>query len=187
MTAPSRKPIVLLIVLSLALSGCLGLPRNLDALKEPKVSLAGLAVKDLNPFRPSFLVRLRVDNPNALNVNLDGGEVALALNGQPVAAGVSRSPLALAKFGTSQMDVEVTADTLGVLQQILLLQSRPTVDYDVSGHLNVLNWLGPLGRLPFNFKGSVDRDALLRGAESLGNLGNSVIGPTSRSGAAPAR
>lgn len=170
-----------LLALGFALSGCFSLPKNLDSLKEPKVSLAGLAVKDLNPFNPRLLVRLQVENPNDLDVNLDGGDVALALNGQPVASGTSRSPLTLAKFGSSQMDVEVSANTLGVLQQILLLQSKPTVDYDVSGHLNVLNWLGPLGKLPFNFKGSVDRDALLRGAESLGNL---AVQPASRPGAA---
>lgn len=175
------RPILLLIALSLFLSGCFSLPNKLDSLKEPQVSLAGLAIRDLNPLQPRFLVRLRVENPNDLEVNLDGGDVALALNGQPVASGISRSPLTLAKFGASQMEVELTADTLGVLQQILLLQSQPMVDYEVSGHLNVLNWLGPWGRLPFGVKGAVDRDTLLRGAESLGNW---AAQPASRSGTA---
>lgn len=180
MTMP-LKLAAALAALSLALSGCFSLPKDFNSLKEPKVSLAGLAIKDLNPFKPRFLVRLQVENPNDLDVNLDGGDVALALNGQPVASGISRSPITLAKFGASQMDVEVSADTLGVLQQIMLLQSKPSVDYNVTGHLNVLNWLGPLGRLPFNFKGAVDRDTLLRGAESLGNLGAQ---PAPRTGAA---
>jgi LEA14-like dessication related protein len=180
MISPFKLP-SLLIALSLSLSGCFSLPKDFNSLKEPKVSLAGLTIKDLNPFKPRFLVRLAVENPNDLAVNLDGGEVALALNGEPVAAGISRSALTLEKFGTSKMDVEVVADTLGVLQQILRLQSKPTVDYAVTGHLNVLNWLGPLGKLPFSFEGAVDRDTLLRGAESLGNL---AAPPAARSGAA---
>ena len=169
MTA-SRILFLCLATLVLALSGCFSLPKDFNSLKEPKVSLAGLAIKDMNPLQPRFLVRLNVTNPNDLAVDLEGADVDLALNGQPVATGVSRSPLTLAKFGSSQMDVEVTANTLGMLQQIMLLQSKSSIDYAVTGHLNVLNWLGPLGKLPFNFKGAVDRDTLLRGAESLGKL-----------------
>jgi LEA14-like dessication related protein len=168
-----RKLIAIIFSLGigLLLSGCVGLPRDFNNLKEPQVSLTGLAVKELNFLAPSLLVRLRVENPNDLNINLDGADVALALNGRPVATGISRSPLTLAKFGASEMNVEVKASTLEVLQQILLLQSNSSVNYDVTGHLNVLNWLGPLGKIPFRFRGDVDRDTLLRGAESLGGMG----------------
>jgi hypothetical protein len=187
MTAHS-KPLAALIILCL-LSGCtaLGLMRNPDRLKEPKVSLAGLAVKNLDLFAPSFLVHLRVENPNDLEVNLDGADVALALNGRPVATGINRGPLSLAKFGASDMTVEVSASTMDVLQQVLLLQSKPMLDYEVTGHLNVLNWLGPLGRLPFSFQGAVDRETLLQGAESLGARVNKPASSGPRPGAAPAR
>lgn len=158
------------ILASLTLAGCFSLPQDFNALKEPKVSLAGLAIQDLNPLQPRFLVRLNVENPNDLAVDLDGADVNLALNGKPVAAGVSRSPLKLAKFGSTRMDVEVTANTLGVVRQIMLLRSQSSIDYAVTGNLKVLNWLGPLGKLPFSFKGAVDRDRLLRSAESLGPL-----------------
>lgn len=169
--------VTLSLGICLLLSGCVGLPRNFNNLKEPRVSLTGLAVKELNLLAPSVLVRLRVENPNDLNIDLDGADVALALNGQPVATGISRSPLTLAKFGASEMNVEVKAGTLQVLQQILLLQANPSVNYDVTGHLNVLNWLGPLGRIPFRFQGDVDRDTLLRGAESLGGMGVRKMAP----------
>lgn len=157
-----------LILLCLLVSGCAGLAQRFNNLKEPRVSLAGLALKRMDFFKPSFLVRLNVENPNDVAVNIDGADVALALNGQPVAKGVSRSPLSLAKLGSSSMDVEVSADTLGVLQQILLLQNRQSLDYQVSGRLTVLDWLGPLGQVPFDFQGVVDRDDLLKQAQSLG-------------------
>lgn len=156
-----------LAAILLTQAGCSLLTADYRNLKEPKVSLAGLNIKDLNPLKPSFLVRLRLDNPNDLDVNLDGADVALALNGQPVATGISRSPLTLKKLGFSEMDVEVTANTLSAIQQFLVLQSQPMMDYQVTGHLNWNDWLGVLGRLPFNFKGSMDRDTLLSAASGL--------------------
>jgi len=148
-------------------TGCSLLTADYKNLKEPKVSLAGLNIKDLNPLSPSFLVRLKVDNPNDLDVNLDGADVALALNGQPVAAGVSRSPLVLKKLGTSEMDVEVTANTMNAVQQFLILQTRPALDYQVTGNLIWNNWLGALGKLPLKFSGSMDKETLMRTASGL--------------------
>ena len=167
-----RKPASLCLALSL-LSGCanmMGMP-NLNALKEPKISLAGLSMKGLNLMEPTFLVKLKVDNPNDLNLDLSGADVDLALNGQKVASGISRSPLTLVKQGTSNMKIEVKASTLGVLKQIMQLQANSGVNYAVNGHLNVLNWLGSLGKIPINLQGSVDKATLLHGVEGLGGLG----------------
>ena len=158
---------ILLIGFLLILSGCALLTSDYSKLKEPKVSLAGLNIKSMNPLQPSFLVRLKVDNPNDLDVNLDGADVALALNGQPVAHGVSRSPLTLKKLGSSEMDVEVTADTMAAVQQFLILQTKSAMDYQVTGNLIWNNWLGALGKLPLKFSGSVDRDTLMRAASGL--------------------
>jgi LEA14-like dessication related protein len=153
--------------LLLTQTGCSLLTADYKNMKEPKVSLAGLNIKDLNPLSPSFLVRLKVDNPNDLDVNLDGADVALALNGRPVAAGVSRSPLVLKKLGSSEMDVEVTANTMSAIQQFLILQTQSTLDYQVTGNLIWNNWLGALGKLPLKFSGSMDKDTLMRAASSL--------------------
>ena len=155
--------------LLLTQTGCSLLTADYKNMKEPKVSLAGLNIKDLNPLSPSFLVRLKVDNPNDLDVNLDGADVALALNGRPVAAGVSRSPLVLKKLGSSEMDVEVTANTMSAIQQFLILQTKSTLDYQVTGNLIWNNWLGALGKLPLQFSGSMDKDTLMRAASGLAN------------------
>lgn len=156
--------------LAATLSGCAGLPNlgNLSSLKEPKISLAGLALKDMNFMEPTFLVKLKVDNPNDLNLSLDGADAALALNGQKIATGISRSPLTLNSHGTSNLNLEVKANALRAVQQIMQLGSGQPVNYGISGNLNILNWLGGLGKIPFNLKGSVDKDTLLRGAELLG-------------------
>ena len=165
---PNRFWLTRSLLLALLMhAGCSLFTTDYSNLKEPRVSLAGLNIKDLNPLKPSFLVRLKVDNPNDLDINLDGADVALALNGQPVAAGVSRSPLVLKKLGASEMDVEVTANTLSAVQQLLILQTRPAVDYQITGNLIWNNWLGALGKLPLKFNGLIDRDTLMRAAGSL--------------------
>lgn len=148
-------------------AGCSLLSTDYENLQEPKVSLAGLSIQAMNPLQPGFLVRLKLDNPNDLDVNFDGAEAALALNGQPVATGISRSPLTLKKLGSSELAVEVTANTLSAIQQILLLQTKPTMDYRITGQLIWVNWLGALGRLPFAFQGTVDRETLLSAAGNL--------------------
>ncbi len=166
-TTCGRMASLFLTLLLFSDAGCALLGSDVKDLKAPKVTLAGLTLKDPNPLQLSFLVRLKLDNPNDLDVNLDGADVALALNGKTVAEGLSRSALTLKKRGSSELDVEVTTHTLSAMQQLLLLQTKPALDYAVSGHLHLLNWMGALGQLPFSFSGSVDRATLMRAAGAL--------------------
>jgi LEA14-like dessication related protein len=160
-----RHCILQTILLSAVLlnAGCSRWLSNYKDLQEPRVSLVSLALKEPNLLAPSFLVRLRVENPNDVSMNLDGADATLALNGQAIAQGISRSPLTLASGAASEVDVEVAAQMLTAVQQLSSLLSENSLQYGVTGHLNVLNWLGPLGRLPFSFEGVLDRDTLLRG------------------------
>jgi len=165
---PYRSRLTRSLLLALLMqAGCSLFTTDYSHLKEPQVSLAGLNIKDFNPLKPRFLVRLKVDNPNDLDINLDGADIALALDGKPVATGVSHSPLVLKKLGASEMDVEVTANTLSAVQQLLILQTRPAVNYQVTGNLIWNNWLGALGKLPLKFNGSIDRKTLLGAAGRL--------------------
>lgn len=160
---------IVLLVLVSALGGCALLTApSLDSLKEPTLRLRGLAVKDINVLAPSFLVRLQIDNPNDVGLSLAGIDAALKLGGQAVAAGVSRSPVELKRLGSSEVDLEIQANTLGVLRQLLQLDGQGTMDYIVDGHLSILNWLGPLGRLPFQLTGNVTRDDLLKELNGAG-------------------
>lgn len=161
---PKRVLLRLTLLASLLQCGCSLLTTDYENLKAPKVSLTSLGIKDINPLNPRFLVRLKLDNPNDAAVSMDGADVALALNGLPVAEGISRSPLTLNRLGSSEMDVEVSANTFSALQQLLLLQSKPALDYQLTGHLHLLDGLGALGQLPFSFTGTVDRQTLMSNA-----------------------
>jgi LEA14-like dessication related protein len=152
--------IALLLALS-QLAACASWLPDYRNLKEPEVSLAGLVLSDPNPLAPKFRVRLRVENPNAIDVSLDGADATLELNGKPVATGVSRSPLTLKSLATSELELDVAAQTLGMLAGTAAVLAENRIRYRVQGHLSVLSALGPLGRLPFSFEGAVDPATLL--------------------------
>ncbi|MGY6216485.1 LEA type 2 family protein [Methylolobus aquaticus] len=145
----------------LQISGCASWLPDFRHLKEPEVSLTGLALSDPNPLVPRFRVRLRVENPNDIDVSLDGADATLELNGRPVATGVSRSPLTLKRLAESELDLDVAAQTLGMLEAAAAVLAEDQIRYRVQGHLSVLSALGPLGRLPFSFDGAVDPAVLL--------------------------
>jgi LEA14-like dessication related protein len=155
----------LVLFLILPLGACVGLPTDFSQLQEPRVTLTGLALADADLWAPSFLLRLAVDNPNDLDLQLAGADADLRLNGESVARGVSRSPLTLVKRGTSELTVQATGQTLRIAQHTLSLQARDTLDYEITGHVQVVNWLGGLGRIPFRFKDTIRRDELLRAVE----------------------
>lgn len=146
------------------LAACSGVTPDLSNIEAPKVSLTSIQAKNLDLYTPSFLVGLRVDNPNDVQVELSGAEAALALNGQQVAMGISQSPLTLNRRGSSDLAVEVKANTIGLLQQVLALANQQSIPYQVTGRLRLARWLGYLGEFPFSFSGTLDRDSLLSGA-----------------------
>lgn len=144
------------------LAGCSALLPDYRHLKEPRVALSELALTDPNPLAPRFRVRLRVENPNDIDVNLDGADATLELNGRPVATGMTRSPLRLASGSASEVELDVTAQTLSLLELASALLGSNEIRYRVAGHLSALSALGPFGQVPFAFEGTVDSAALLR-------------------------
>lgn len=145
-----------------AMAGCAGLP-DVNALQALRVSLTDLRLEELDRLTPRFLVRLKVDNPNDQAVDFDGADATSLVDGQPVAAGTSRSRLSVMGRGSSNLSLDVTARTLPMVQQFLKLHTQPSLDYEIAGHLVILNWLGDLGKVPFSLRGTVDRDTLYRG------------------------
>jgi LEA14-like dessication related protein len=151
----------------LALNGCSSPLQKLDKLKPPQVSLQGLSLQKADLLNPVFLVRLRLKNPNDAGLNLDGADAVLKLNGKKIAKGASRSPIKLAPLADSEIAVEASAQTLSALGQLLALQSKESLDYEITGHVNILNWLGGLGAIPFKAQGVVTREELLKSVESI--------------------
>jgi len=98
-----RSPLTLLLMLFL-LNGCAALSGR-DPLQ---VDLAGIRPLPGQELEMRFLVRLRLVNPNDTAMTYRGLALALDLNGQPLARGVSDQRGEVPRFGEVLLDVPMT-------------------------------------------------------------------------------
>jgi LEA14-like dessication related protein len=162
----TRKFIVFLLA-SLALVACANLPSlDFQNLKEPKVSLVGLRLGKANLAAQKFLVTLQLDNPNSQGFNVNGIDLAVALNGKKLAEGATTRPLSLEGGGSSTVEVAAVANALAMLEQAMVLTQKKAIDYEVSGHLNVLPGVFSWVRLPLSYKGTLTWEQLQRGIQA---------------------
>lgn len=111
----------------------------------------------------TLLLRLRVDNPNNIALPINGIDVELILNGHSLAQGLSNQSLSIPRFGSADVEVEVTTTLISLLHQILSLQNQQKLSYEIAGRLHLPRTLN-FGRHDFSFqeKGALD----LRGLET---------------------
>ncbi len=150
-----RKPtrVLALLIVSL-LGGCASLSGSFE---QPRVSVAGLTLEEANLLSQTFGVRLRIDNPNDYRIKVDGAEVRIALNGEPLAQGLTNRSVSIPRYGSTRLNISATTQLLGLLQQILVLGTRQNVDYEVSGHMNLgRGFFSATQRFPFRVNGVLD-------------------------------
>jgi LEA14-like dessication related protein len=88
----------LIIVLVALLAAC----ANLAGLSQkPEVSLAGLKLTQLGLFEQRFSLQLRIQNPNDVDLPIDGLTFDVELNGQPFLKGVSDKAVRVPRFRRS--------------------------------------------------------------------------------------
>jgi len=125
--------------------------------KPPVVTLAGIEVLTANLFEQRFALKLRLQNPNKVAITLRAMKVAVEINGQPFAVGVSKMPVTVNSRDEEILEVTVVSDLSGALLQMMeLLHSGGKVltyrirgrmvsdsfgdfDFDKSGRLELSN------------------------------------------------
>lgn len=142
-----RRLLMLCCVLMLA--GCAGL----GLLEKPQVALAGMELDEIGLFEQRFLVTLRVSNPNAQSVTVDGVEFSLDLNGEPFASGLSGGKVTLPARGDALVRVTVATSLGRMWKQLRSLQSldKP-LPYRMTGKLYT-PWIP--GGMPFEKTGEL--------------------------------
>lgn len=121
-------------------AGCAGAPFVLTAcagptggLEPPDVSLADVRFLSAGLLQQDVELLLSVGNPNTRPLPLNGLRVALELNGQPLARGYTGQAVTLPRLTTTTVPVRARIGSLDLVQQILTLGNRQTVDYVLSG------------------------------------------------------
>jgi len=145
-------------------------PMDFSNLKQPKINLIGLKLKSLSLTEQKLLVKLQIENPNDQGFSVASVDLAVALNGKEFAKGITTSPLSLVAKGTSTVEVDTSANVLGVLEQGAFFLQKKSIDYQVSGHLSVLPGVFSWVKLPLSYSGTVTLQQLQQGIELMQGL-----------------
>jgi LEA14-like dessication related protein len=135
----------------LALAGCAGIPRDL---KTPEVAFVGLRAIEASVFEQKLEVRLKVHNPNSIELPVNGLDVDIELADEPFAHGVSARQFVVPAQGEAEFDMIVTANAATALLKIAGSDRRdPDIGYRVKGKLSTR--LGMLRTIPFDETGTL--------------------------------
>jgi LEA14-like dessication related protein len=121
----------------------------------PRVSLVSIQPGEMTLFEQRFAVQLRVLNPNATAIPVQGLSYALEINEREFAYGVSPQSIDIPAFGEALLDVEISSNLLSVVRQMQSMSgtTRSSLDYRLTGKINVAN---SLRSLAFDYSGELD-------------------------------
>lgn len=121
----------------------------------PRVSLVSIKPKEMTLFEQRFAVQLRVLNPNAAAIPVQGLSCALEINEREFAYGVSPQSIDIPAFGEALLDVELSSNLLSVVRQLQQMsdETRNSFGYRLVGKINLAN---RIGSLPFDYSGELN-------------------------------
>jgi LEA14-like dessication related protein len=132
------------------LSGCAALPK----LEAPRLSLVSLKLQSADIFSQRLQLRMRVQNPNARELPVEGISYRVELDGAELGQGLTNQPFIVPAMGEAEFDVQFTANLAGTLARLLSRRgSRDSVEYRLVGKVALSS--GFLRRIPFDERGNV--------------------------------
>jgi LEA14-like dessication related protein len=160
-TFPSRRrptptPVALALVALVAglLGGCAALAPKIES---PQLSLLGIQMMSTDMFAQKFRVRVKVENPNDLELPVRGLDYKIILMGDSFADGMSTDRFVVPARGEAEFDMVVTTNfvsSLGRLISRVQGGKLENLDYEIAGQ--VLLDKGFVKKVPFNHHGQVD-------------------------------
>ncbi|TJZ74828.1 LEA type 2 family protein [Chitiniphilus eburneus] len=140
---------LLILCVTLLLAACAGLPTNLE---KPRVSLAGISLKEAGLFEQRFTLTLRVENPNNVALPIKGLDTTLAVNDKPLASGVAAQSVTIPAMGEAKLAIDVTSNLAALVRQLRAANGQGAPRYRLTGKLFV-----PLRAdgIPFDLEGEV--------------------------------
>src|SRR5262245_6080727 len=133
------------------MSGCSFFPPRLET---PKRSVGNGELQKSDLWEQRLKVRMRVVNPNDRPIPVKGLTVALDIQDQEIAHGVSGASFNVPALGEAEFDMNMTANMAGVLLKLLGRgdQLGDQVEYRVTGKISLSE--GLLRSIPFEDRGS---------------------------------
>ena len=132
------------------LAGC----SSMSPLEEtPRVSVIGLKPVEIGLLEQRYTVRLRVQNPNRVELGIQGMNYRIEVNDREFAQGVSDKDVLIAPFSEGLVDVSVVSNLGSIIRQLKLLSEKGTpFRYRISGRIALK---GVPGTIPFSHEGEL--------------------------------
>jgi LEA14-like dessication related protein len=110
----------------------------------PRVVLVDLRLAGSTVLEQRYRLTLRVQNPNAVPLDVDGLSLELALNGQPFLSGVSNRAVVVPAYGEALTEIEASSTLLGIVRQVEALErtGRGRFSYELSGGISLRGYPG---------------------------------------------
>ncbi|MCM2312136.1 MAG: LEA type 2 family protein [Steroidobacteraceae bacterium] len=152
---PFRSLRMLLVAAGMVLlAACSTLGSNLQA---PKLELLGVQMLSTDMFAQRFKVRVKVINPNELELPVRGLEYTILMMGDSFAEGMSTESFVLPALGEAEFDMLVTTNFVSSFGRLLSRVQGgklENIDYEITGKIMVEK--GMVRKVPFNHRGTVD-------------------------------
>jgi LEA14-like dessication related protein len=134
------------------LVGCAGLGTRLET---PEITFVGVRAVEASLFEQKLEVRLRVLNPNTIELPVNGLDIDMELAGEPFATGMTAREFVVPAHGEAEFDMIVTANAATALLKIASgdRKSREEIGYRLKGRLSTK--LGLLRSIPFEESGTL--------------------------------
>lgn len=97
------------------MASCSTMPKDFET---PRVNIADLTPKDMAIFEQRFDVKLRIQNPNNVDLSINGLRFDIELNEREFANGMSGQRVTVPRFGSEVVDVEVFTTLASFLRQV---------------------------------------------------------------------
>jgi LEA14-like dessication related protein len=132
-------------------------------METPRISLANLQVQESKGLETTFLVHLRVTNPNDVELDIKGLDCDLEINGKPFAYGISNAQVKVPAFGSETIPVTVYSSVLDIVKGLFGLQQREDLSYQLKGKVRMAGGGLMPSTLPFDSQGTVSIKDLASG------------------------
>ncbi len=142
----------LAVILFASVTGCAGLGKPLES---PRISLSNIQMQETSGMESAFLVQLRVQNPNEVDLDIRGVECDVEINGKPFAYGMSNTQVRIPAFGSDIVPVKVYTSVVDIFRGLLNLQGRDDLTYQVKGKVRMSGGAFLPSSLPFDSQGSI--------------------------------
>jgi LEA14-like dessication related protein len=151
---------MLVAVWALLLAACTSLGPDLEA---PQLEVVGVQMLSTDMFAQRFKVRVKVQNPNDLELPVRGIEYTILMMGDSFAEGMSAESFVLPARGEAEFDMLVTTNFVSSFGRLLSRVGGgklENIDYELAGKISVEK--GMVRKIPFNHRGTVDFSRTLK-------------------------